>query len=264
MYKHILLPTDGSKLSARVVQEGVRFAKSINAQVTALHVTGLFFPSGIPSHAEVVAKVREHEQRAAESAKHALSAAEEAARSAGVTCTALHRSSDNPWEEIIKGAQEECRNCHSAESMELSTQNRLAQRGHKAREGSDLHRVAPGHRAQSSGGMGCATYGFESWIRRNPSTPGSSTGSTDRSAWPRVGCSSEWVGIQGLGNVLILPRSSPDYREGPATRRPRLGGSLNYYERAAAWQSVEFPDITPPRTSHAKPSRDHLPAEEQR
>ena len=106
MYNHILLPTDGSELSARIVQEGVRFAKSINAQVTALHVTGLFFPSGIPSHAEVVAKVREHEQRAAESAKRALSAVEEAARSAGVTCTALHRSNDDPWEEIIKVAKE--------------------------------------------------------------------------------------------------------------------------------------------------------------
>ena len=32
MYQHILLPTDGSELSARVVQEGVRFAKSINAR----------------------------------------------------------------------------------------------------------------------------------------------------------------------------------------------------------------------------------------
>jgi nucleotide-binding universal stress UspA family protein len=106
MYKHILLPNDGSELSARAVQEGVRFAKSINAQVTALHVTGLFFPSGMPSYADVVAKVREHEQRAAESAKRALGAVEEAARSAGVTCTVLHRSSDNPWEEIIKVATE--------------------------------------------------------------------------------------------------------------------------------------------------------------
>ena len=106
MYSHILLPTDGSELSARVVQEGVRFAKSINAQVTALHVTGLFFASGMPSHADVVAKIRDHEERAAESAKRALGAVEETARSAGVACTVLHRSSDNPWEEIIKVAKE--------------------------------------------------------------------------------------------------------------------------------------------------------------
>ena len=69
-------------------------------------MTRLFFPSGIPSHAEVAAKVREHEQRAEEARSMRLGAVEEAARSAGVTCTALHRSSDNPWEEIIKVAKE--------------------------------------------------------------------------------------------------------------------------------------------------------------
>jgi putative transposase len=39
---------------------------------------------------------------------------------------------------------------------------------------------------------------------------------------------------QGVGNVLIMPRASCGHREGPVIRRPRLGGLLNYYERAAA------------------------------
>jgi transposase InsO family protein len=39
---------------------------------------------------------------------------------------------------------------------------------------------------------------------------------------------------QGLGNELITPRSGWQRREGPITRRPRLGGVLNYYERLAA------------------------------
>ena len=39
---------------------------------------------------------------------------------------------------------------------------------------------------------------------------------------------------QGLGNELITPRSGPQRRDGPITRRPRLGGVLNYYERFAA------------------------------
>jgi len=39
---------------------------------------------------------------------------------------------------------------------------------------------------------------------------------------------------QGLGNVLIMPDASSKHREGPVIRRPRLGGLLNYYERAAA------------------------------
>ena len=36
MFKHILLPTDGSELSAAAVQQGIRFAKSIGAKVTGL------------------------------------------------------------------------------------------------------------------------------------------------------------------------------------------------------------------------------------
>ena len=39
---------------------------------------------------------------------------------------------------------------------------------------------------------------------------------------------------QGLGNELITPRSGLQRRDGPITRRPRLGGILNYYERLAA------------------------------
>jgi transposase InsO family protein len=39
---------------------------------------------------------------------------------------------------------------------------------------------------------------------------------------------------QGLGNVLIMPDASSKHRGGLVIRRPRLGGLLNYYERAAA------------------------------
>jgi nucleotide-binding universal stress UspA family protein len=38
MFKHIMLPTDGSELSNAAVQEGIRFAKSIRAQVTGICV----------------------------------------------------------------------------------------------------------------------------------------------------------------------------------------------------------------------------------
>lgn len=38
MFKHILLPTDGSQLSERAVQRGIKFAKEIGARVTSVHV----------------------------------------------------------------------------------------------------------------------------------------------------------------------------------------------------------------------------------
>ena len=42
MFKHILLPTDGSKLSGRAVKIGIDFAKKTRARVTAIHVVPEF------------------------------------------------------------------------------------------------------------------------------------------------------------------------------------------------------------------------------
>ena len=44
MFKHILLPTDGSELSEAANQQGIRFAKSIGAKVTSLCVMPLQHP----------------------------------------------------------------------------------------------------------------------------------------------------------------------------------------------------------------------------
>jgi nucleotide-binding universal stress UspA family protein len=38
VYKHILIPTDGSRRSERAAAHAIRFARSIGARVTALHV----------------------------------------------------------------------------------------------------------------------------------------------------------------------------------------------------------------------------------
>ena len=55
MFKHILLPTDGSELSAAAIQQGIRFAKSIGAKVTGLCVMLLqqtfFYEMEIPGEA---------------------------------------------------------------------------------------------------------------------------------------------------------------------------------------------------------------------
>jgi nucleotide-binding universal stress UspA family protein len=38
MFKHVLLPTDGSILSQAAIQKGVQFAKSMQAKITGLSV----------------------------------------------------------------------------------------------------------------------------------------------------------------------------------------------------------------------------------
>ena len=42
MYKHILIPTDGSDLSIKAIKQGAAFVKSLRAKVTAVTVTPTF------------------------------------------------------------------------------------------------------------------------------------------------------------------------------------------------------------------------------
>lgn len=105
MYKHILLPTDGSELSDTAVRDGIRFAKEIGARVTALHVTPPFYPSEM-TPSVYTAHVQEHDAKAKESAQRALGAVAEVARAATVTCTTVHRVSHAPYEAIIALAAE--------------------------------------------------------------------------------------------------------------------------------------------------------------
>jgi len=44
MYKQILLPTDGSRVSAKGIREGVRLAKRLGARVTGVYVALPFVP----------------------------------------------------------------------------------------------------------------------------------------------------------------------------------------------------------------------------
>ena len=105
MYKHLLLPTDGSELSERAGHEGVNFAKSINARLTVLHTTPVFYPPELSGHA-VYTRVLEYEQQSKKNAQQALNAIERIARDADVAVDSVHRVSDNPWEVIIAVAQE--------------------------------------------------------------------------------------------------------------------------------------------------------------
>ena len=113
MFKHVLLPTDGSELSERAARDGVSFAKSISAQLTVLHVTPLFYPSELQAYAApaLAARVydtsaREHEEFWKENAARALKPIERMAREAGVACATVHRVADSPWEVIISVATE--------------------------------------------------------------------------------------------------------------------------------------------------------------
>ena len=44
MFKHILIPTDGSRLAARGVGAGIKLARALGAKVTGLYVSAPYTP----------------------------------------------------------------------------------------------------------------------------------------------------------------------------------------------------------------------------
>ena len=105
MYKHILIPTDGSPLSAKAIAAGVELAKAIGAKVTALFAA----PAPTPIVYENFLPVGymapdEHEAMVARAAKRYLGVAEAAAKAAGVPCETLTVTSEYPAETILETA----------------------------------------------------------------------------------------------------------------------------------------------------------------
>ena len=102
MFKHILLPTDGSPVSDKAVKRGIEFAKKVKARVTALHVVPEFkfmADEGITPLSPALKKRFQDEGLARATAM--LEAVAKQARSRGVRCATLCVSSDQPHQEIV-------------------------------------------------------------------------------------------------------------------------------------------------------------------
>lgn len=107
MYKHILLPTDGSPLSEKAVKQCVRLAKSVGAKVTAINVTPEFqmvIDEGFVMPSAPLIKKRFEEESARRSQKLLANVKAEAA-AAGVDCSGVSVTSGAPYEAIIKQAK---------------------------------------------------------------------------------------------------------------------------------------------------------------
>jgi nucleotide-binding universal stress UspA family protein len=104
MYKRILIPTDGSELSAAAIRHGVKLAKALGASVTVLTVSPPFHPIGVeavfvPDNAE------EWQKDCDTQAERVLGVAREIATTAGVTCESVHVTDDHPYQAIIDTAR---------------------------------------------------------------------------------------------------------------------------------------------------------------
>jgi nucleotide-binding universal stress UspA family protein len=108
MFRHILIPTDGTALSEAAVRAGVELARTLGARVTGFFaapaptplVFGDFMPVGyMPPD--------QHEALIKKAADRHLGFIESTARAAGVPVKCISITSEYPAEEIIKTASEQ-------------------------------------------------------------------------------------------------------------------------------------------------------------
>jgi nucleotide-binding universal stress UspA family protein len=104
MYRHILIPTDGSPLSEAAVKQGIEFAKSLNAKVTGLTVSAPFHTFALDPM--MVSDTPETYKADCEArAEKFLGVVKKAATAAGIPCAVEHVMSDHPYEAIIDTAK---------------------------------------------------------------------------------------------------------------------------------------------------------------
>ena len=108
MYKHILVPTDGSPLSLKAAKEASALAKTMKAKITTVYVSPLFYPTinsetMRPRHMQVLQEA--HRKTTEAAAALALGKVEATAAASKVPCDKVHASDDRPWDAIIKAAK---------------------------------------------------------------------------------------------------------------------------------------------------------------
>jgi nucleotide-binding universal stress UspA family protein len=106
MFKHILIPTDGSRTAAKAITAGVKLAKEMGARVTGfyaqeplpLHIHG----EGYVADKELIA---EFEKRAGDFAAKCVAEVGDAAKEAGVPFEGVVVKSQSPHKAIIDAAK---------------------------------------------------------------------------------------------------------------------------------------------------------------
>ena len=109
MFKHILVPTDGSDLSQETCRAAARFAKELGARITAFHarpeLSPTTFSAAIFCGEGADPATREQFEKAAEAgARKSLDFAMDVCREFGVPCSSMTTPTDAPSEGIVAAA----------------------------------------------------------------------------------------------------------------------------------------------------------------
>jgi nucleotide-binding universal stress UspA family protein len=110
MYRHILIPTDGSELAEHAVKNGLSLAKSVGAKVTVIIVEDRFDWLSVPetraSRRQALNALAKHQEQIKKHAANALSRAADAAKQAGVPCDTTQVENAQPYQAIIAAASD--------------------------------------------------------------------------------------------------------------------------------------------------------------
>ncbi len=103
MYRHILVPTDGSPLSVAAVEQATQLAKSVGARMTLLAVTEPF--RGFASEPSMVtATLADYQELTEARARQFLTAAQEKVAAADITSDTIQVEHEHPYQAIIDTA----------------------------------------------------------------------------------------------------------------------------------------------------------------
>jgi nucleotide-binding universal stress UspA family protein len=104
MFKHILIPTDGSDLSRKTILYGVQLAKESGAKVTGLTVSEPYQAAGMDA-VFVPIDLGDYEEQSRVLSEKAMEQVKIAADAARVSCETIREVNDQPYRAIIDAAQ---------------------------------------------------------------------------------------------------------------------------------------------------------------
>ena len=105
MFKHILIPTDGSPVANRAAKAGIALARRLGAKVTAYRAIEELQPLYVEGYAFNQKELDRFTARAREAAQRHVDAIGKLAKAAGVPFTAVVGRAFTPYEGIITAAK---------------------------------------------------------------------------------------------------------------------------------------------------------------
>ena len=120
MYKHILIPTDGSEVAERAVTTGIDYARETGARVMLFTAVPEYrSPSECDVRAHKVVSFADHARNSEVLARRILAPAVEKARAAKLSFETDYVESNQPWQAIIDAARR-----HGCDAIYMSSHAR--------------------------------------------------------------------------------------------------------------------------------------------